>query len=762
MFFARGEDALSIEELPERTPLLASAPMHPDSFRETQPKTWRRYVQVQMKIPRVQTITGVLLGLLLLAMILMLVAEAIREAREPDPFLVDYSTSPKPFTGLINLQSKDVKQAWIEGEGLVAYRKNMEKMLVENGVLPGRSTPSSLLQKFQKGNVDTQGLQDCAIIVEHMKKSLGGCIDTALLPDHCLPDRPNICNSTDRYRTFNGSCNNLEHPDWGMTSTAFRRLLRPDYADGVSMPRVSTAGEELPNARYLSNELYTHHSRPRCNCTVLTLYFGLFMDHDIIRIASKTGHKGAPISCCHPDIVENPNLLHPECMAIGVPADDPFYGPLGVRCLDFVRSAPMPGECPGEREQMNIVTSFLDASGVYGSYYDKNNFLRSHKDGQLRVCHINNTEMLPPAHHISYECGFPSKDQFCFRAGDMRVNEQVELTAIHAIWMREHNKVAMALHSINPHWDDERLFQESRRVVIAELQHIAYNEFLPLLLGEEILKEHKLTINPTKGYDGYDSELDPSMYNVFGAAAFRVGHSLIEGMLDLIGPGYTAERQIPLHTVFLNPHIFYEKGIDLLLRGLVKEKAASVDSYITDEVRNRLFQPHNGHYGMDLSAIGIQRGRDHGIPGYAKWRKFCNLPELNTWEDLLKAMDEQHVQRLRKVYNSVDDIDLIPAALSENHLPGAMVGPVHACLIAKQFYLLRHGDRFWFEVEKQPGSFTSGQLKELYKSSMGRLLCDNSDKIVEIQRWALKATSDENPVVKCSDIPEVDLNAWKE
>ncbi|PRD28589.1 UNVERIFIED_CONTAM: pxt [Trichonephila clavipes] len=242
MFFARGEDALSIEELPERTPLLATAPMHPDSFRETQPKTWRRYVQVQMKIPRVQTITGVLLGLLLLAMILMLVAEAIREAREPDPFLVDYSTSPKPFTGLINLQSTDVKQAWIEGEGLVAYRKNMEKI-----------------------------------------------IDTALLPDHCLPDKPNICNSTDRYRTFNGSCNNLEHPDWGMTSTAFRRLLRPDYADDVSMPRLSTVGEELPNARYLSNELYTHHSRPRCNCTVLTLYFGLFIDHDIIRIASKTG-----------------------------------------------------------------------------------------------------------------------------------------------------------------------------------------------------------------------------------------------------------------------------------------------------------------------------------------------------------------------------------------------------------------------------------------------------------------------------------------
>lgn len=65
----------------------------------------------------------------------------------------------------------------------------------------------------------------------------------------------------------------------------------------------------------------------------------------------------------------------------------------------------------------------------------------------------------------------------------MRVNEQVELTAIHTMWMREHNRVALRLHSINPKWDDERLFQEARRIVIAELQHMAFNEFLPVLLG---------------------------------------------------------------------------------------------------------------------------------------------------------------------------------------------------------------------------------------------------------------------------------------
>lgn len=755
---AHGKDGiLSADEDPEKISLLDPQPTAPFyEYEKVSPV--RRYLRGQIKIPKTQAIAGILLGILLLAMILMLIAEAIRETDRPNPFLVNNRRRLPPVT--LTLLGKDYSDAWMQGEELVTYRRDLELMLFEKDITPKKGTSSSLLQRFQRAIVDAEDMNDCAIIVEHMKRILGGCIDTALLPDHCKPSTPNNCSSTYPYRSFNGSCNNLEHPDWGMALTAFKRLRRPIYADGVAAPRISITGDELPSARFLSNELYTHHTRPRCNCTVLTLYFGLFMDHDVIRIGSKTGHKGASISCCDPRVLNDSALSHPECMPIRVPENDPFYGQYGVKCLDFVRSAPVPGECPGQREQMNLVTSFLDASGVYGSFDDKNKPLRSHKNGLLNVCWINNTAMLPQGHHLSYECGFPNRNLYCFQAGDMRVNEQVELTALHTLWMREHNRVALRLHSVNPQWDDERLFQESRRIVIAELQHIAFNEFLPLLLGKDVVAEHNLTVDPQRGYEGYNPEADPSIYNVFGAAAFRVGHSLIEGTLELIGKEYSTERQIPLHTAFLNPHIFYEKGMDLLVRGLVRERAMSVDSYITDEVRNRLFQPHNGHYGMDLSAIGIQRGRDQGIPGYIEWRKFCNLPEVSSWEDLFEFMDAAHVQRLSKVYNFVEDIDLIPAALSENHLPGALVGPVHACLIARQFHQIRIGDRFWFEAQGQPGSFTPGQLEQIYNSSMARLLCDNSDDIEEIQRLPLRSISSENPVVNCTEIPVLDLKIW--
>lgn len=81
------------------------------------------------------------------------------------------------------------------------------------------------------------------------------------------------------------------------------------------------------------------------------------------------------------------------------------------------------------------------------------------------------------------ESAMNAKGKYCFESGDTRANENLHLTSMHLIWARHHNHIANSLETVNPHWDDETIFQESRRILAAQLQHITYNEFLPILLG---------------------------------------------------------------------------------------------------------------------------------------------------------------------------------------------------------------------------------------------------------------------------------------
>ena len=72
-------------------------------------------------------------------------------------------------------------------------------------------------------------------------------------------------------------------------------------------------------------------------------------------------------------------------------------------------------------------------------------------------------------------------------SGDVRVNEHPSLVAMHTLWVRQHNRLARELAELNPHWNDEQIFQETRRIVGAQIQHITYNEFLPVMLGKEAI-----------------------------------------------------------------------------------------------------------------------------------------------------------------------------------------------------------------------------------------------------------------------------------
>jgi peroxidase len=215
-------------------------------------------------------------------------------------------------------------------------------------------------------------------------------------------------------------------------------------------------------------------------------------------------------------------------MPILISQSDEFYSHFSQNCMNFVRSSLIPSrDCRFSYAKVpSKVTHFIDGSTIYGSDLKAQMQLRSFNGGLLKASVDFNRELLPIIPE-SDKC--LNKGPMCFNAGDARVNQNIALVALHMIFAREHNRIARVLNFLNPHWNDEVIFQESRRIVIAELQHITYNEWLPLILGNSTMQKFFLNVKNEGFSIDYDDDVNPSMTHEFTGAAFRFGHSAIQG-----------------------------------------------------------------------------------------------------------------------------------------------------------------------------------------------------------------------------------------
>jgi len=180
-------------------------------------------------------------------------------------------------------------------------------------------------------------------------------------------------------------------------------------------------------------------------------------------------------------------------------------------------------------------------------------------------------------------------------------------------------------------------------------------------------------------------------------------------------------------------------------------------------VTNHLFQKPEDRFGMDLAAINMQRGREHGLPGYNDFREYCGLPRLSHFGELANVMTNNSAGLYGRVYGHPDEMDLWSGAISERPLEGSMMGPTLACLIAEQFRSLKEGDRFWYENQGYPSSFTPEQIAEIRKARLSTMMCDNADRIERLQVYVMVLADPEiNPMVPCAAMPRMDLSLWKD
>lgn len=497
------------------------------------------------------------------------------------------------------------------------------------------------------------------------------------------------------FRTINGSDNNLAHRRWGAAKIELLRTTTNGYANGVDAPRDGG----LPSAREISNIVIAQPG-PRINTVKASDFlwqWGQFVDHDL-----DLAHVASPA----------------EPFDIEVPIGDPFFDPhsTGREVIALDRSAYH--MVHGVRQQMNVLTAYIDGSNVYGSEDARAKELRT-LDGTGRL-KTSAGDLLP--FNVHRFPNAPNDDPSLFLAGDERSNEQVGLTAMHTLFVREHNFWADTIRSVAPWLSDDEIYENARAIVGAELQAITYREFLPVLLGKNALRK----------YRGYDPRVNAGIANVFAAASYRMGHTLLSPQLQRLDAHNHSipEGPLSLAASFFNPQEIINRGIEPLLRGLARQKDQTYDAFIVDQVRNFLFGPP-GAGGFDLASLNIQRGREHGLPGFNQVRVDYGLPRLTSFAQV--NPDPLIRRRLAEAYASVDDIDPWVGGIAEKTLPGAIVGPTARAVIADQFERLRDGDRFWYE------SYLPPSLVELVdQQTLARVIRRNTPIGQELQANAFR------------------------
>jgi len=579
-----------------------------------------------------------------------------------------------------------------------------------------------------------------------------------LPPGICAFESKPNCNGLTNYRTLSGICNNILRPYEGSARTAFARLLPPAYEDGLHLPRSrSVFGGELPGCRAISLNL---GSTPEFNTGINHhwVIYGQYLTHDITASLPlvESGRQSIARCPCESTDVD-------VCNIIPIPANDPMMNQQQCINTTTTSQALSNTDCTlGYKEQMNGNSHFIDLSPTYGSTRATAANLRTRKNGFMKIFRTGWSKYeLPPGEVENQSCMDGAENQRCFAGGDSRIMENVVLAAIQSQWLRAHNRFAFQLSQLRTDWgmDDDLLYEEARKLMMALHQHYTYELWLPILLGSDATEKY---ISHDGLFSKYDPETPGVVFNDVVAGVLRM-HTFVRDAITRCRPDGELIDQVRLNDVLGKAKLAYDmknNGLDAFLCGALHDYSYSGDGNYAEQMHHHLFESIN-HQGKiirrDIIAMNICRGREHGIPGYNAYRELCNLPRAQQFEDFADTMPQEAILKLKSIYQHPEDVDLIVGANHETPLPGAAVGHVSVCLLATQFRHLKYGDRFFYTHQ---GEFTPGQLIAIKSYPPHCFHCQTGD-LEFVARNPFRPPHDTlNPRQLCSECPNFDFSAW--
>ncbi|MDJ0872623.1 MAG: peroxidase family protein [Gammaproteobacteria bacterium] len=466
-----------------------------------------------------------------------------------------------------------------------------------------------------------------------------------------------------RFRTPNGSWNNLDDPSEGAAGTRFGRNVQPEASLAETGDRLLT-----PNPRVVSLELLTREEGTK-EIPFLNLLAASWIQFQV-----------------HDWVSHGENLAWPDVHHIPLAENDPVRVKYHQTKMFVGRTQPDPTRARHDGQKpvthINEVTHWWDASQIYGSDACTLGRLISGSDGKLRLDHQG---LLPVSRSGVEETGFVR-------------NWWVGLAMLHTLFVKEHNSICDRLKSKYPHWRDDRLFHVARLINAAVIAKIHTVEWTPAILpnaaASQALNANWFGLATNLLRRGKQRRTlaalnirQPELGGVVGNPADRHGvpFSLTEEFVEV----YRLHSLLPEHLV-LRRH-----DTDSTLEKIpiaatrqaasrkLTERVAMTDLFYSfgnqhpgQLVLNnfpRFMQEMSvpGNPVFDLGAVDILRARERGVPRYNEFRRQLGLRPIGRFEELTD--DVRQVAKLKRVYGGqpqdVETLDLLIGTLAESHRP---------------------------------------------------------------------------------------------
>lgn len=366
-----------------------------------------------------------------------------------------------------------------------------------------------------------------------------------------------------------------------------------------------------------------------------------------------------PAARQHPDLERTADLFTRRAETILCPKSTVLFAYFAQWFTDGVlrsdRSVPLD-------PRKNTSNHDIDLSQLYGLNSEVTRLLRTNEAGTLKSQIINDEEFPPylcengvikPEFQglsvVKFDELTISQRNGLFAMGSDRANSQVGYVMLNVLFLREHNRVARLLADEYPTWDDERLFQTARNILIVELIKIVAGEYINHIAPYHFKFFVDASAFPNERW--YRQNWIAAEFNLL----YR-WHGLVPSTLRIGG------EDLPLWSTLFNNEILIKRGLAPLFEDASNQRAGRIGLFNTDPALR------------EVEEQSIIRARHVQLATYNDYRSHCHFPRVTDFDQI--SGDPKVQEALRQLYGNVEHIEFYVGLFAEDLRPNSALPPL--------------------------------------------------------------------------------------